>query len=79
MFRVNCAGMKITARRRFALGLTVLGVIWALVNKSIGEGPILLNLGGGHGLTAADLLSVAAFAAALCLSLPNRLRRAPKS
>lgn len=51
--------------------LVLLGVVWILVNGPV-EGPTLLVLGGGHGLTTADLLSVAAFTAAAWLELRER-------
>ncbi len=48
-------------RRRLALALVVTGVVWALINKSVDEGPTLLVLAKGYGVTVADLGSVAAF------------------
>ena len=40
------------------------GVVWLLINKSVDEGPTLLVVGEGHGVTVADLASLAAFIAA---------------
>jgi hypothetical protein len=50
-----------------AVVLVAVGVLWLLVNKSVGEGPTLLVLGGGHGVTASDLLSLPAFVIAAVL------------
>jgi hypothetical protein len=36
----------------------VAAVIWIFVNKSV-EGPVLLALSPNHGITVADLLSIA--------------------
>jgi hypothetical protein len=47
----------------FALVLVIAGVVWALVNGPV-EGPVLLTLAPGMGLTVADLLSVVFFGAA---------------
>ena len=56
--------MTWTKRRFLALAIVVAGVIWLLINKSVDEGPTLLVLGEGHGVTAADLPSFAAFVVA---------------
>ena len=48
-----------TARRVSAAVLVVLAVVWGLVNGPF-EGPVLLVLSPGHGITTSDLLSVAA-------------------
>lgn len=54
--------------QRFAAALLVIaGVIWAFENKSVWEGPTLLVLGGGHGVTTSDLFSLAAFVVAAVL------------
>jgi hypothetical protein len=50
-------------RRLFALVLVLAGVLWAIVNGPV-EGPVLVTFAPGMGLTVADLLSVALFAAA---------------
>ena len=64
--------MKMSRRRYVALLLIVAGIIWWLVNKQLGEGPILWHYAEGHALTFTDLLSVAAFAVAVLLWLPRR-------
>lgn len=57
--------------------LLALSVLWVLVNGPM-EGATLVNLGGGHGVTAADLASVAGGGVAverlLRLSRPGRPR-----
>ena len=53
--------------RGTSLVLVVAGIVWLLINKAVGEGPTLLVLGGGHGVTASDLLSLVAFAGAALL------------
>jgi membrane protease YdiL (CAAX protease family) len=52
-----------TTRRRTALVLVVLGVLWLLVDGPV-EGAILFRLSQDHGVTLADLLSVALFVVA---------------
>jgi hypothetical protein len=42
-----------------AAALVLAAVVWVLVNGPV-EGPILLVVAPGHGLTVADLFSVAA-------------------
>jgi hypothetical protein len=56
----------VTNRRVLAAILVVLGVVWLLVNGPV-EGAILLKFDADHGLTVADLLSLAAFAMAVVL------------
>jgi hypothetical protein len=51
--------------------LVVGGVVWVLVNQPV-EGPVLLSFTPDHGLTVADLFSIAAFIIALVLVLPTR-------
>jgi hypothetical protein len=51
------------AGRIAALVLTALGIAWLLTNEPM-EGGTLLPLGGGHGVTDADMLSVGGFAVA---------------
>jgi hypothetical protein len=53
-----------------AVGLLALSVLWVLVNGPM-EGATLIDLGGGHGVTAADLASVAGGG----LALERLLRR----
>jgi hypothetical protein len=48
-----------TRRRWLAVGLVAAAVIWALVNGPV-EGPVLLVLAPSHGITVADLPSLAA-------------------
>ena len=66
-------GAAMTARRRgrrsrraLAVAVAAVGVMWVVVNKPV-EGPTLLVLSRHHGVTAADLLSAAAFLIALAL------------
>ena len=54
-----------TRRKYVALVLLVLGIAWWLVNKSFGEGPILWHYAEGHAITLTDLISVAAWIAAV--------------
>jgi len=65
----------VTRRRRRVLAgvLVVFAVVWVLVNAPV-EGPTLLVLTRTHGITAADLLSVAAVLVAIGLLLPRRRR-----
>ncbi len=50
-------------RRWVAVGLVALAVVWVLVNGPV-EGPVLLVLTQSHGVTLADLGSLAALAVA---------------
>jgi hypothetical protein len=63
----------VTRRRRrvWAGVLVVFAVVWVFVNEPV-EGPTLLILTRTHGVTAADLLSVAAVLVAIGLLLPRR-------
>jgi len=60
-----------TGRFVVAVGLVVLAVVWVLTNKPY-EGGILVSFDRTHGLTFADLLSVAAVLAAIRLAWPAR-------
>jgi hypothetical protein len=60
-------------RRVTAAVLGVFAVVWVFVNEPV-EGPTLLVLSRTHGITAADLLSVAAVIVAIGLLLPRRRR-----
>ena len=61
-------------RRVLAGVLVVLAVVWVLVDKPV-EGPTVLVLTRHHGVTVADLLSVAALLAAVVLwTVPRRPR-----
>ena len=64
--------MRMSPRRYVALVLLIAGVVWWLVNKQFGEGPIIWHYAEGHALTFTDLLSVAAFVIAVLLWLPRR-------
>jgi hypothetical protein len=64
-------GVTQRGRRVLAGVLVVLAVVWVLVNEPV-EGPTLLVLTRTHGITAADLLSVAAVLVAIGLLLPRR-------
>lgn len=63
--------MSVRRRRVLAAWLVVLAVVWVFVNSPV-EGPTLLVLSPTHGITAADLLSVAAVLVAVGLVLPRR-------
>jgi hypothetical protein len=52
------ASLPITWRKWLAVGLVAAAVIWIFVNQSV-EGPVLLTLSPNHGITVADLLSIA--------------------
>jgi multisubunit Na+/H+ antiporter MnhE subunit len=58
------------SRWSLALGLVVAAAVWALVNKPV-EGPTLLVITYGRGITFADLFAVAAFLAAFHLVRPE--------
>ncbi|MCD2186892.1 hypothetical protein [Actinomycetospora soli] len=66
------AGVRGPARPVLAVVLVVLAGVWVVVNKAV-EGPTLLVLSTRHGLTVADLLSVAALVTA-----GHLLRPAPR-
>lgn len=57
--------------------LILLCVLWLLVNKPL-EGPVLIVVSRGHGITVSDLLAPAGmvFAAAVLLSRRGRRSRA---
>jgi ABC-type uncharacterized transport system permease subunit len=64
------------ARRRVVAGvLLVAALVWIAVNGPV-EGPTLLVLTPGNGLTVADLPSIAAIIVAVWLVLPRAPRRA---
>jgi len=50
--------VAMTGRRWLAVGLVGVAVTWILVNSSV-EGPVLLTLTPSHGITVADLASLA--------------------
>lgn len=50
----------------FSVLLVLAAIAWIPLNKAV-EGPILVALSPHHGITAADLLSVAAVLVALCV------------
>jgi hypothetical protein len=60
-----------------AVGVAAIGGVWMLVNEPV-EGPILFVVARGHGVTAADLPSVALFLIALGIAWPRRGRRASR-
>jgi hypothetical protein len=62
-----------TWRKWLAVGLVGAAVVWIFVNKSV-EGPVLLALGPHHGITVADLVSIALLIIAGLLVLPSRWR-----
>ena len=66
----------VTSRVRhllLAVLLVLAGLVWLRINEKI-EGRILLTLSPNHGITVADLLSVAMFAGAVVLAWPERAR-----
>jgi hypothetical protein len=63
-------------RRVLAVVLVVLGIVWILINGPV-EGPILFKFAPDHGLTTADLLSLAAFVLAVLLWF-DRTREPPR-
>ena len=66
-------------RRLVAAILVLAGVLWAMINGPV-EGPVLLTVAPGMGLTVADLLSVGLFAAAAGVWWwPRQSRRAAAS
>jgi hypothetical protein len=70
---VLAAGVSDRTGRAGALVLAALAVVWTLVNNPM-EGPLLLFLTREHGVTGADLTSLAAFAIAAYrfLTTPRR-------
>ncbi len=66
----------VTSRVRhllLAVLLVLAGLVWLRINGQV-EGRVLLALTRKHGITVADLLSVAAFAGAAVLAWPERVR-----
>jgi hypothetical protein len=55
---VLAAGTSRGAGLRGALALAVVSVLWLLVNGPM-EGPVLVAVGPGHGLTGGDLAGLA--------------------
>lgn len=51
--------------------LLVLALVWILVNGPV-EGPVLVDVTPGHGLTVADLPALAAGVVAVVLAWPRR-------
>ena len=69
----------ISVRRVVIAGLLfVAAVVWVLINGPF-EGPTLLVLTPGHGITLADLASVAAAVVAATLLVGCRRRNPPRS
>ena len=66
-------GSRLSWRHVVAAVLVVLAVIWVLVNGPV-EGPVLLVFSRTHGLTVADLPSLAALVVAAVLAWPRRHR-----
>lgn len=66
--------MSQTRRTLLAVILVCAGIVWLRINEKI-EGRILLTLSRDHGVTTADLLSLAAFVAAVVIAWPQRPRR----
>ncbi|MDL5159841.1 hypothetical protein [Actinomycetospora termitidis] len=65
-------GLGRVPRLLLAVGLVVVAGVWVVVNKAV-EGPTLLVLTSRHGLTVADLLSVAALVTAGHLLRPRAM------
>jgi hypothetical protein len=61
----------VNIRRVAAVSLAVAAVVWLLINKPY-EGPVLLVFNESHGLTLADLPSLAALVVAAALAWPHR-------
>lgn len=66
-------GSRLTGRQAVAVLLVVAAVVWVLVNGPV-EGPTLIVFSPSHGLTVADLPSLAAGAVAVLLVWPRRGR-----
>jgi hypothetical protein len=66
-------GRRLTGREAVAVLLVVAAVVWVLVNGPV-EGPTLIVFSRAHGLTLADLPSLAAVAVAVVLVRPWRRR-----
>jgi multisubunit Na+/H+ antiporter MnhE subunit len=71
------AELRPWCRWSLAAGLVVAAAVWTLVNKPV-EGPILLVITYGHGVTLADLFAVAAVLAALHLVRQDLVGAAPR-
>lgn len=68
------AGSFAVAGSRVAAWITLAAALgWPFVNRPV-EGPVLLVIGQGHGLTVSDLLAPAGVLLAV-LALTGRLRR----
>jgi hypothetical protein len=61
---VLAAGLSGRFGLRGALGLAVVSVLWLVVNGPM-EGPVLVVVARGHGLTGGDLAGLAGFGLAL--------------
>jgi hypothetical protein len=70
---VLVAGMSGPYGRRGAAALAVLSVLWLLVNSPM-EGPVLLVVTRGHGVTGGDLAGLAGLGLAVWRWLPTRDR-----
>ena len=66
-----CQSVIMTRRRKIALALVVVAVVWVFVNGPV-EGPQLLVLSETHSVTTADLLSVLLVLVAIGLARPRR-------
>lgn len=75
---VLAAGMSGPYGRRGAVALALLSVLWFVVNGPV-EGPTLLVLTRGHGVTGADLAGLAGLGLAVwrVLATRDRSREAP--
>jgi hypothetical protein len=70
---VLTAGISGSYGRRGAAALAVLSVLWLLVNNPM-EGPVLLVITPGHGVTGGDLAGLAGLAIAAWRVLAPRMR-----
>jgi hypothetical protein len=68
---VLAAGMSGRYGRRGALALALLSVVWLFVNGPM-EGPVLLIVTRGHGVTGGDLAGLAGLAIAAWQALATR-------
>ena len=75
LIAVVAAGSRaVSGSRPAARILLGLALLWPFVNRAI-EGPVLLVVGAGHGVTVSDLLTPSAALLALAVGVLTGLRR----
>lgn len=75
---MTVAGFRSVAGSRVAAWITLgAALVWPFVNRPM-EGPVLLTIGQGHGVTMSDLLTPAGVLLSV-LVLTGRLRRSAKA